>query len=35
MAALDTAELTAVAAVSEIDVDGVLSWRFGELRRAG
>ena len=35
MAALDTIEGRVAAAVSEIDADGVLSWRFGELARAG
>jgi len=35
MAALDTVEGRIAAAVSEIDADGVLSWRFRQLARAG
>jgi len=35
MSVLDTAELRVVAAVEETDADGVLTWRYESLRRAG
>ena len=35
MGALDTVEARVAAAVEELDPDGVLTWRYGSLRRAG
>ena len=35
MSALETAELRVAAAVEETDADGVLTWRYESLRRAG
>jgi hypothetical protein len=35
MSALDTVEARILAAVEETDGDGVLTWRYESLRRAG
>ena len=35
MSFLETAELCIAAAVEETDADGVLTWRYASLRRAG
>ena len=35
ISALETAELRVVADIEEADPDGVLTWRYTSLRRAG